>query len=45
MSNVDKNIARLSIAQELLKKKKPPEISAPDMLSGVESRTKKTTNI
>ena len=37
----ERNIARLSIAQELLKKKKPPKISAPDMLSGVESRNRK----
>ena len=33
---VQKNLARLSLAQELLKK-----ISAPDMLSGVESRNRK----
>lgn len=38
---VQKNLARLSLAQELLKKKKLPKISAPDMLSGVESRNRK----
>ena len=37
----ERNIARLSIAKELLKKKKLPKISAPDMLSGVESRNRK----
>ena len=38
---VERNIARLSLAKELLKKKKPPKISAPDMLAGIESRNRK----
>ena len=37
----ERNIARLSLAKELLKKKKPPKISAPDMLAGIESRNRK----
>ena len=36
----EKNLARLGLAQELLKKKKLPKISAPDMLAGVESRNR-----
>ena len=35
-----KNLARLGIAQELLKRKQPPKISAPDMLEGIESKNK-----
>ena len=37
----ERNIARLSIAQDLLKRKQPPKISAPDMLSRIESKNRK----
>ena len=41
MAKTDKNFERLKIARELLKRKKPPTISAPDLLSGIEKRQRK----
>ena len=41
MAKIDKNFERLKLAKELLKRKKPPTISAPDLLSGIEKRQRK----
>ncbi len=38
---MDKQVARLQAAQQLLKKKKPPVIRAPDLLSASEKKQRK----